>query len=402
MARWASLAFALIVLATPLEAVGAKGPSKAEKKAHFEATIPVCFGQEDCQAKWEAAQLWVIHNAGYKIQTVTDVLIQTFSPGPYDARNAARVTKEPLGGGKYRIVVYLWCNNVFGCIPNGWDSAINFNLLVGATAPPSAAVPRPPESGVPGRLGSQKWTISYRDSVVRYLLLYPGAEKSPEALRSYAAEACGDSADCEAWFWDRAAVAPTSRIRSGESKAAAVGSLKRVQGGDFEPISTAGVRVVSEVAQTPEANACYKLVFNRFCLGGPLSAEEKANLTQEIGPGVQSYAFGEPQDLTLVVVVDGVIGSVIRGYSDPSWLRYSEVVGKIEEANGPGQDGSIFPGYADDFDARATSISLGKGTANRSWKFQGWNIFLVWHKDRMTLSYRVDALMPRMAPKEGY
>lgn len=110
-------------------------PQIQAKKAEFERTVPICEGEADCKAKWEAAQLWVVHNAGFKIQTATDVLVETYNPGPSDAKIAARVTKEPLGGGKYKLVVFVWCNNIFGCVPNGWDAAIDFNNKVGAATP---------------------------------------------------------------------------------------------------------------------------------------------------------------------------------------------------------------------------------------------------------------------------
>lgn len=128
-------AFALpVVLFLLGSCATAPSPAIEAKRAQFESTIPTCEGEADCKAKWEAAQLWVVHNAGFKIQTATDVLIETYNPGPSDAKVAARVTKEPLGGGKYKLVVFVWCNNIFGCVPNGWDAAINFNTVVGAAA----------------------------------------------------------------------------------------------------------------------------------------------------------------------------------------------------------------------------------------------------------------------------
>lgn len=113
----------------------APSPALQAKRAQFQSTIPTCEDEADCKAKWEAAQLWVVHNAGFKIQTATDVLIETYNPGPYDAKIAARVTKEPLGGGKYRLIVFVWCSNVFGCVPNDWDAALNFNAVVAAAKP---------------------------------------------------------------------------------------------------------------------------------------------------------------------------------------------------------------------------------------------------------------------------
>ena len=101
-----------------------------QKKAEFQRTIPTCEATIDCNAKWEAAQLWIIHHAGFKLQTVTDVILETYNPGPYDALDAVRVTKEPIGGGRYALVVYVWCNNIFSCVPNTWDAAIDFNRTI--------------------------------------------------------------------------------------------------------------------------------------------------------------------------------------------------------------------------------------------------------------------------------
>ena len=81
----------------------------------------------DCKAKWEAAQLWVIHHAAFKIQVANDVLIETYNATDGDPKLAARVTKEPIGGGKYRILIVLNCANIFGCVPDAESMAIAFN-----------------------------------------------------------------------------------------------------------------------------------------------------------------------------------------------------------------------------------------------------------------------------------
>lgn len=112
-------------------------PSMDEQmnRAEFERTIPTCDGEQDCNAKWEAAQLWVVHNTGYKIQTATNVLIETYNPVDQRASLAAQVTKEPLGGGRYKIVARLRCGNMFGCVPDPWSAAMDFNRAVGAAKP---------------------------------------------------------------------------------------------------------------------------------------------------------------------------------------------------------------------------------------------------------------------------
>lgn len=105
-------------------------PQQEIKKTEFISTIPVCDVKIDCEAKWEAAQLWVANNAGYKIQTATNVVIETFNPTRDDTYLAAKITKEPLGGGKYKIVATLWCNNMFGCNPDKWGASVAFNKSI--------------------------------------------------------------------------------------------------------------------------------------------------------------------------------------------------------------------------------------------------------------------------------
>lgn len=101
----------------------------------FQETIPVCIDEKDCTAKWEAAQLWIVHNAGYKLQTTTSVLLETYNATNSSVSLAVRVTKEPMGSGKYQIIVRTWCDNIFGCSPNAWDAALDFNQKVGAAKP---------------------------------------------------------------------------------------------------------------------------------------------------------------------------------------------------------------------------------------------------------------------------
>lgn len=124
----------LLPLALTILSACASAPAP-QTVAQFRSTIPTCSGPEDCRAKWEAAQIWVSRNAGMKIQTVTDVLIETYNPTGGDPSLGVRVVKEPLGGGAYRLVVTLWCDNLFGCVPDPWQKALEFNRAVGAVKP---------------------------------------------------------------------------------------------------------------------------------------------------------------------------------------------------------------------------------------------------------------------------
>lgn len=121
----------VFALASILFIVWGCAASKAiqAKRDQFSTTIPTC-SESDCKQKWEAAQVWVAKNCGMKIQTISDSIIQTYNPpdNAFDSlRLAAQVIKEPLGGGRYRIVITTYCKNMWGCHPDKWDAAINFN-----------------------------------------------------------------------------------------------------------------------------------------------------------------------------------------------------------------------------------------------------------------------------------
>jgi len=91
--------------------------------------------EKDCKAKWEAAELWVTSNAGYKIQTQSSVVIQTYSGVGSTTTIAAKVVKQSLGGGKYRIVGNVWCDNIFTCDRDTKALLQDFNETVRAAIP---------------------------------------------------------------------------------------------------------------------------------------------------------------------------------------------------------------------------------------------------------------------------
>lgn len=113
----------------------AASPETQAKRAEFERTIPICTEGVDCDIKWDAAQLWIVKNAGYKLQIATNVLLETYNPGYAKTELAVRVTKEPLGGGTYKLVVATWCDNLFGCNPDRLDAALDFNRTISAVKP---------------------------------------------------------------------------------------------------------------------------------------------------------------------------------------------------------------------------------------------------------------------------
>lgn len=112
-------------------------PTEEELTA-LNSTTPICIDDKDCKAKWDAAQLWVVKYSSFKLQMVTDVSIETYSPPEYSDWLAYRVTKEPLGGGKYKIVVTAYCGLNGGCEFSSVrpiDMELAFNKAVGAASP---------------------------------------------------------------------------------------------------------------------------------------------------------------------------------------------------------------------------------------------------------------------------
>jgi hypothetical protein len=102
--------------------------------SHTTYPAPTCEGEADCKIKWEAAQLFVAKNSDQKIQVATDVLIETFNP-TYSTNIAMRVMKEPLGGGRYKLVALAFCNNWFGCNRKPSTVEYQFNLEIAEVMP---------------------------------------------------------------------------------------------------------------------------------------------------------------------------------------------------------------------------------------------------------------------------
>jgi len=104
------------------------------KQAIAQSTIPVCMSERECELKWAAARRWVLNNASFKIKTISNDFIETHGPIGGSPLVAVRVNKDPIPTGGYRIVVGVYCDNMFGCAPDAWDSAIRFNNEVNSPA----------------------------------------------------------------------------------------------------------------------------------------------------------------------------------------------------------------------------------------------------------------------------
>lgn len=74
-----------------------------------------------CKIEWQRAQYWLGKHATMKVATATDVLIQTYTPPEDHPQYGFSVTREPLGGERYKISAELFCQSLLGCSPKEQD-----------------------------------------------------------------------------------------------------------------------------------------------------------------------------------------------------------------------------------------------------------------------------------------
>jgi hypothetical protein len=119
-----------------------------------QATAPLtCMDRAECEAWWGRAQVWVTNHSEYKLQTVTDSIIQTAGPSGGKRALAYQITKTPSNEGTATIGFAAHCDNMLGCEPNPWKAGADFKQFVrgpaasqagaAATLPPVAPAPAP-------------------------------------------------------------------------------------------------------------------------------------------------------------------------------------------------------------------------------------------------------------------
>ncbi|CDY76677.1 FIG00457549: hypothetical protein [Caballeronia glathei] len=106
-----------------------------------QATAPLtCMNKAECDAWWGRAQVWVTNHSEYKLQTVTDSIIQTAGPSGGKRALAYQITKTPSNEGTATIGFAAHCDNMLGCEPNPWKAGADFKQFVrGGAAPQPGA-----------------------------------------------------------------------------------------------------------------------------------------------------------------------------------------------------------------------------------------------------------------------
>lgn len=73
-----------------------------------------CDTKDVCEVMWSEALRWVQSNCRFRIQNMSDMLIQTYKSGDSgDTNLGCEVSKLALGGGRYEFAPNFWVNNMF-------------------------------------------------------------------------------------------------------------------------------------------------------------------------------------------------------------------------------------------------------------------------------------------------
>ena len=100
------------------------------------AATPVCASRAQCAAEWNEARTFVLANVGFKIETYSRDFMQTYNPVGDSMDLGAQVNKQPLPGGRYKIVASFYCNKdplgLFACTPPARATLNAFNKAVTA------------------------------------------------------------------------------------------------------------------------------------------------------------------------------------------------------------------------------------------------------------------------------
>jgi hypothetical protein len=153
---------------------------------------------------------------------------------------------------------------------------------------------------------------------------------------------------------------------------------------------------------------CLKLVFNRYCLGGDVSA-----LAQQLPPALRqdqgervALIYYEGRDRDYVLAWRGVIYKVLRDHRVASRLHYEDLYQILRRKYGEGEDRSSFPEDARTPGRKQIAIRRGEGRAVHVWQTDaGWHVELSWTRETgLALAYIADALdaQQQAAMESGY
>lgn len=97
---------------------------------------PTCSEEKECEWLWQAAQAFVARETSMKVQTVSDVLFETYNPSNRSRGLAGRVIREPQPGGGYHLSAIFFCD--YSCDLMANTMKVKFNKAMKAFMKPKA------------------------------------------------------------------------------------------------------------------------------------------------------------------------------------------------------------------------------------------------------------------------
>jgi hypothetical protein len=96
----------------------AAGPQPSDADMERSRAPLYCDGADQCTAMWKRAQVWIANNGHYRVQLVSDAIINTYGPVYPEVWYAYQVVREPVGDGREEIKLSGACANRFICHGN--------------------------------------------------------------------------------------------------------------------------------------------------------------------------------------------------------------------------------------------------------------------------------------------
>ena len=117
------------LLASALTGCAVRPPADPVFTARANAPL-ACKDKAQCDYFWQRAQVWISTRSAYKIQTATDVVIQTYGPVGVGLDLAHRAVRENNPDGSGRISIKAMCNNYIRCDPPVEESQLKFKAYL--------------------------------------------------------------------------------------------------------------------------------------------------------------------------------------------------------------------------------------------------------------------------------
>ena len=109
-------------------------PSAPSDADLIDSKLPLrCPSKEQCDRWWRTAQVWVVKNAGFKIQVATDAILQTYNPTAGASSWAFQVTRAPDGATSEVFEIEARCGMYAACSPVYETVIADFKRAVLAT-----------------------------------------------------------------------------------------------------------------------------------------------------------------------------------------------------------------------------------------------------------------------------